>query len=60
MPKCLDCNNTKKFTYVETNYVLASYKEDGEFDDVEDNWYDDIVTGGKCAVCESKNVEGKL
>jgi hypothetical protein len=59
MPKCLDCNNTTRFWYIEVSHKLGIYNADGTMDDVEDDYYDDVY-GGECAECESKNIEGKL
>ena len=61
MPKCLDCNNTTRFWYIEVSHKLGMYNEDGTLDDVEDDYYDEVETDtGECAECESKNIEGKL
>ena len=61
MPKCLDCNNTTRFWYVEVSHKLGMYNEDGTMDDVEDDYYDEVETAtGECAECESKNIEGPL
>jgi hypothetical protein len=59
MPKCLDCNNTTRFWYIEVSHKLGIYNADGTMDDVEDDYYDDVY-GGECAECESKNIEGRL
>lgn len=59
MPKCLDCNNTTRFWYKEMANKLGIYNEDGSLDDIEDDYYDE-VTGGECAECQSKNIEGRL
>ena len=59
MPKCLDCNNTTRFWYIEVSHKLGIYNDDGTMDDVEDDFYDDVY-GGECAECESKNIEGQL
>jgi len=59
MPKCLDCDNTTRFWFEETSHKLGIYNADGTFDDVEDDYYDEPVNG-TCAICDSKNVEGKL
>jgi hypothetical protein len=61
MPKCLDCNNTTRFWYVEVSHKLGMYAEDGTMEDVEDDYYDEVETStGECAECESKNIEGPL
>ena len=61
MPKCLDCNNTTRFWYVEVSHKLGMYNEDGTMEDVEDDYYDEVETAtGECAECESKNIEGPL
>ncbi len=61
MPKCLDCNNTTRFWYIEVSHKLGMYNEDGTMDDVEDDYYDEVETAtGECAECESKNIEGPL
>ena len=61
MPKCLDCNNTTRFWYIEVSHKLGMYNEDGTLDDVEDDYYDEVETDtGECAECESKNIEGQL
>ena len=61
MPKCLDCNNTTRFWYVEVSHKLGMYDSDGIMEDVEDDYYDEVETSsGECAECESKNIEGKL
>jgi hypothetical protein len=61
MPKCLDCNNTTRFWYVEVSHKLGLYLEDGTMEDVEDDYYDEVQTDtGECAECESKNIEGPL
>jgi hypothetical protein len=59
LPKCLDCNNTTRFWYIEVSHKLGIYNADGTMDDVEDDYYDDVY-GGECAECESKNIEGRL
>jgi hypothetical protein len=61
MPKCLDCNNTTRFWYVEVSHKLGIYLADGTMEDVEDDYYDEVETAtGECAECESKNIEGPL
>jgi hypothetical protein len=61
MPKCLDCNNTTRFWYQETSHKLGVYDTNGDLDDVETDYYDDVLTSsGECAECQSKNVEGPL
>ena len=61
MPRCLDCNNTTRFWYIEVSHKLGLYNEDGSLDDVQDDYYDEVETDtGECAECESKNIEGPL
>lgn len=59
MPKCLDCNNIKNFTYMENSYNEAIYDSEGELEDVVYKEYSD-VTEGTCKECQSTNIEGKL
>ena len=59
MPKCLDCVNTFKFSYMEASYNEAEYDNNGELTDVIYKEYNDI-TDAKCMVCGSINIEGKL
>jgi hypothetical protein len=59
MPKCLDCGQTRQFWYDETSHKLGLYNDEGQLEDVETDWYDD-VTNGHCAECDSTNIEGKL
>jgi len=59
MPKCLDCNNTKRFTYMENSYNEAEYDEAGELMDVFYKEYHDVEEG-TCKECDSSNIEGKL
>jgi hypothetical protein len=59
MPKCLDCNNTKTFTYLETSYNEALYDEAGDLQDVFYNEYAP-VTDKTCYECKSINVEGDM
>jgi len=59
MPKCLDCNNTKMFSYMENSYNESSYDDKGELEDNYYKQYDDI-TDGKCLECQSTNIEGAL
>ena len=59
MPKCLDCNNTVRFSYMENSYNEATYNDSGDLVDVDyKEFYD--VTQGKCMECESDNIEGRL
>ena len=59
MPKCLDCDNTTTFTYVESSYNEAVYDSVGDLADVTYKEYSD-VTEGTCKECSSTNIEGKL
>jgi hypothetical protein len=59
MPKCLNCGNTSKFTYMENSYNEAEYDEAGELIDVFYKEYHELeeVT---CKECYSSDVQGKL
>jgi hypothetical protein len=59
MPKCLDCNNTTTFTYMEDSYSEAVYDQSGELADVPYKEYHE-VREGTCKECQSTNIEGKL
>lgn len=59
MPRCLDCNNTVRFSYMENSYNEATYDAAGDLIDVDYKQYYD-VTEGTCMECESNNIEGKL
>jgi hypothetical protein len=59
MPKCLDCGNTRRFTYMENSYNEAEYDEQGELEDVTYKEFCDVEEG-TCKECESGNIEGKL
>ena len=59
MPKCLDCDNTTTFTYVESSYNEAVYDSVGDLEDVTYKEYSD-VTEGTCKECNYTNIEGKL
>ena len=59
MPKCLDCNNTTTFTYMEDSYSEAVYDQSGELADVLYKEYHE-VREGTCKECQSTNIEGKL
>ena len=59
MPKCLDCGQTRQFWYDEVCHKLGIYNDQGELEDIETDWYED-VTNGVCGVCESTNIEGNL
>lgn len=59
MPKCLDCGNTTLFWYQEIGNKLGRYDQEGNLEDVQDDYYDD-VSGGECYECQSTNVEGRL
>ena len=59
MPKCLNCGNTSKFTYMENSYNEAEYDEAGELMDV---FYKEFheVEEGTCKECYSTDIVGKL
>jgi len=59
MPKCLDCGNTRRFTYMENSYNEAEYDEQGELEDV---FYKEFhePEEATCKECYSTNVEGKV
>jgi RNase P subunit RPR2 len=59
MPKCLDCGNTRRFTYSENSYNEAEYDDNGDLMDV---FYKEFheVEQGACKECNSKRIEGKL
>jgi hypothetical protein len=59
MPKCLDCDNTTTFTYMENSYNEAVYDSVGDLEDVTYKEYHE-VTEGTCKECQSTNIEGKL
>ena len=59
MPKCLDCNNTTTFTYMENSYNEAVYDAVGDLEDVTYKEYHE-VTEGTCKECQSTNIEGNL
>lgn len=59
MPKCLDCNNTRRFSYMENSYNEAIYDKNGELEDVLYKEFHDTEEG-KCMECESTNIEGEL
>jgi len=59
MPKCLDCNNTTTFTYMENSYNEAIYDSEGDLADVVYKEYHDVEEG-TCKECQSTNIEGKL
>jgi hypothetical protein len=59
MPKCLDCGNTRRFTYMENSYNEAEYDEQGELEDVFYKEFHDVEEG-KCKECDSSNIEGAL
>lgn len=59
MPKCLDCNNTVRFSYLENSYNEATYDAAGDLVDVDYKEYHDIIDP-KCMECQSTRVEGKL
>ena len=59
MPKCLDCGQTKKFTYTEECYHEAEYDDEGS---LLDSFYAEYlpIKEGACYECESTNIEGEL
>jgi hypothetical protein len=59
MPKCLDCNNTRTFTFWEDTYNEATYDSEGDLEDVT---YKDFanVRDGACYECKSTNIEGQV
>lgn len=57
MAKCLDCGNTKMFTYMENSYNEAEYDEAGELLDVIYKEFHELEEQ-TCKECDSKNVEG--
>lgn len=59
MPRCLDCDNTLRFSYMENSYNEAEYDESGELVDVTYKEYHSVEEG-KCLSCESSNIEGDL
>lgn len=59
MPKCLDCDNTNQFSYMEKSYNEASYNAAGDLVDVDYKQYEDPIEG-KCMQCQSTRIEGKL
>ena len=59
MPKCLDCNNSTTFTYMEDSYNEAVYDHSGELADVTYKEYHDIREA-TCKECDSTNIEGKI
>ncbi len=59
MPRCLECGNTTRFSYMENSYNEATYDVNGSLEDVTYKSYDP-VTDAKCMQCESSNVEGEL
>jgi RNase P subunit RPR2 len=59
MPKCLDCGNTKTFTYMENSYNEAEYDEAGELIDVIYKEFHEIEEA-TCKECESTSIEGEL
>ena len=59
MPKCLDCGNTRRFTYMENSYNEAEYDDQGELEDVFYKEFHDVEEGA-CKECYSTNIEGKL
>lgn len=59
MPKCLQCDNTFKFSYTENSYNEAEYEADGTLIDVIFKDYYPI-SDQKCMVCGSTSIEGDL
>ena len=61
MPKCLDCDNARRFWYTEVCHKIGVYTEDGVLEDVDFDEYEEVDNAtGECGSCGSKNVEGKL
>ncbi len=58
MPKCLDCDNVTRFSYMENSYNEATYSLEGLLDVGYKEYYD--PTDPKCMECESTRVEGTL
>ena len=50
MPKCLDCGNTRRFTYMENSYNEAEYDDKGELEDVFYKEFHDVEEG-TCKEC---------
>ena len=59
MPKCMECYNTTKFSYMENSYNEAEYNEAGELVDVVYKEFHD-VTESTCMVCNSTDVKGEF
>ena len=59
MPKCLNCDNSFKFSYMENSYNEAEYDANGELADVVYKEYHDVEEA-KCMVCGSTEIEGTL
>ena len=59
MPKCLDCGNTRRVTYMENRYNQSEYYYKGELEDVFYKEFHDVEEG-TCKECYSTNIEGKL
>ena len=59
MPKCLNCGNTSKFTYMENSYNEAEYDESGELVDVFYKEFHELEEVA-CKECYSSDVQGKL
>jgi hypothetical protein len=60
MPKCLDCNNTKTFTFFEDTYNVCTYDSEGYLESTIDRDTADEPRDGKCYECGSENIEGDL
>jgi hypothetical protein len=58
MPKCLECDNTSKFSYTENSYNEAEYNQNGLVDVVYKDYYP--ISDAKCMVCGSGHIEGDL
>ena len=59
MPKCLDCDNTVRFSYMENSYNEATYSAAGDLVDVDYKEHYDPADP-KCMECQSTRVEGTL
>jgi hypothetical protein len=59
MPKCLDCNNTRSFSFREDSYNEAYYDSEGNLEEVVYKDFDN-VRNGICLSCQSTNIEGDL
>jgi hypothetical protein len=59
VPKCLDCDNVTKFSYMENSYNEATYSAAGDLLDVDYKEHYDPADP-KCMECQSTRVEGTL